>query len=80
VDYIQRPSQNKKTLKRISKLTIDTLRSSYHGIGKPEPLKKNLATVWARKVDESNLLIYTVDKAGLTVISCRYHYEEQVIN
>ena len=31
--------QDKKTLKRINKLIVDSKRSPFDGIGKPEPLK-----------------------------------------
>ena len=42
-DYIYWQNQDKKTLKRINKLIEDVLRDSLKGIGKPEPLKENLA-------------------------------------
>jgi len=75
-DYTHWQNQDKKTLKRINKLIIDTLRSPYHGIGKPEPLKENLTGFWSRRIDDTNRLVHTLDDAGLTIISCRYHYEK----
>ncbi len=45
------------------------------GIGKPEPLKENLAGFWSRRIDEANRLIYRVDGDDLVVIACRYHYD-----
>ncbi len=74
-DYLYWQTQDKKTLKRINKLISDTQRSPYMGIGKPEPLKENLAGFWSRRIDESNRLVYAVDKNQLTIISCRYHYQ-----
>jgi toxin YoeB len=73
-DYIYWQGQDKKTLKRINKLLSDTLRSPFEGIGKPEPLKENLAGFWSRRIDESNRLVYVIDDQQLTIISCRYHY------
>ena len=73
-DYTFWQGQDKKTLKRINKLIIDTQRSPFEGIGKPEPLKENLSGFWSRRIDESNRLVYTVDDNQLTIISCRYHY------
>ena len=73
-DYVYWQGQDKKTLKRINKLIIDTKRSPFEGIGKPEPLKENLSGFWSRRVDESNRLVYAVDDTHITVISCRYHY------
>jgi toxin YoeB len=73
-DYLYWQGQDKKTLKRINKLIIDTKRSPFEGIGKPEPLKENLSGFWSRRVDESNRLVYAVSNSHITVISCRYHY------
>ena len=75
-DYIYWQSQDKKTLKRINRLIEDTRRNPFEGIGKPEPLKENLAGFWSRRIDESNRLVYAVDHNQLTIISCRYHYEK----
>jgi toxin YoeB len=75
-DYIYWQSQDKKTLKRINKLIIDTQGRPFEGIGKPESLKENLAGFWSRRIDESNRLVYRVDGNQLTIISCRYHYEK----
>jgi toxin YoeB len=73
-DYTYWQSQDIKTLKRINKLIIDTQRSPFEGIGKPEPLKENLSGFWSRRIDDTNRLIYAVDDGQLTIISCRYHY------
>jgi toxin YoeB len=59
---------------RINKLIEDTKRSPFEGIGKPEPLKGNLAGLWSRRIDDKNRLIYTVDHVYLTIISCRNNY------
>lgn len=73
-DYTYWQSQDKKTLKRINKLIADVKRSPFEGIGKPEPLKENLAGFWSRRIDETNRLVYSVEDSSITVISCRYHY------
>ena len=75
-DYIYWQGQDKKTLKlkRINKLISDAKRNPFEGIGKPEPLKENLAGFWSRRIDDSNRLVYAVDDNKLTIISCRYHY------
>ncbi len=75
-DYVYWQAQDRKILKRINKLIIDTKRSPFDGIGKPESLKENLSGFWSRRIDESNRLVYTVDNNRLTIISCRYHYEK----
>ncbi len=73
-DYVYWQTQDKKTLKRINKLIIDTQRSPFAGIGKPEQLKENLAGFWSRRIDDANRLVYAVDENQITIISCRYHY------
>lgn len=75
-DYLYWQSQDKKTLKRINQLIQDTLSDPFEGIGKPEPLKENLSGFWSRRIDETNRLIYAIDDDYLTIISCRYHYQE----
>ena len=75
MDYLYWQNQDRKTLKRINRLIQDTLRNPFDGIGKPERLKETLAGFWSRRIDETNRLVYTVDHKQLTIISCRYHYE-----
>lgn len=75
-DYLHWQTQDKKTLKRINKLIVDTQRSPFEGLGKPEPLKENLTGFWSRRIDDTNRLVYAVDNGQLTIISCRYHYEK----
>jgi toxin YoeB len=73
-DYIYWQGQDKKTLKRINILIKDVMRSPFEGIGKPEPLKENLAGFWSRRIDDTNRLVYAVDDIVITIIACRYHY------
>jgi len=73
-DYVYWQSQDKKTLKRINKLILATMRAPFEGIGKPEPLRENLSGFWSRRIDETNRLVYAVDPGALVIISCRYHY------
>ncbi|MEH2373151.1 Txe/YoeB family addiction module toxin [Nostoc sp.] len=40
----------------------------------PESLRENLAGFWSRRIDHTNRLVYAVEDAYLTIISCRYHY------
>ncbi len=73
-DYVYWQTQDKKTLKRINKLIIDSQRSPFSGLGKPEPLKENLSGFWSRRIDDTNRLVYAVDQNQITIIACRYHY------
>jgi toxin YoeB len=73
-DYLYWQGQDKKTLKRINQLVRDILREPFDGIGKPEPLRENLAGYWSRRIDEANRLVYAVENTAITIIACRYHY------
>ena len=73
-DYVYWQSQDRKTLKRINKLIEEVKRDPFVGLGKPEPLRENLAGFWSRRIDETNRLVYAVADEFLTIISCRYHY------
>ena len=74
-DYLYWQGQDKKTLKRINKLIAETIKEPFVGIGKPEPLRENLAGFWSRRIDESNRLVYAVNVEYFIIIACRYHYE-----
>ena len=45
-DYLFWQSKDKAVLKRINLLLKDIQRSPFEGIGKPEPLRHNLAGFW----------------------------------
>ena len=51
-DYLYWQTQDKKTLKRINLLLKDIDRNGNTGIGKPEPLKWDLAGWWSREIDD----------------------------
>ena len=57
-DYLYWQMQDKKTLKRINGLIKDIQRDTFAGIGKPEPLKENLAGLWSRRIDDTNRIVY----------------------
>ena len=59
---------------KILDLIEATLKSPFEGIGKPEPLKFELASCWTRRIDQEHRLVYKVEKGELFVLACRYHY------
>jgi toxin YoeB len=73
--YLYWQKADKATLKKINILIKDCLRNPFRGLGKPEPLKKNLAGFWSRRIDDVNRLVYKYEGEELFVISCRFHYE-----
>jgi toxin YoeB len=75
-DYLYWQEQDRKILKRLNKLIADTQKKPFTGIGKPEPLRENLAGFWSRRIDETNRLVYVVNDSHLTILACRYHYQD----
>ena len=74
-DYLYWQSLNKKLLKKINQLIKDIERDPFNGLGKPEPLKNNMSGWWSRRIDETNRIVYRVEKGILEIAQCRDHYE-----
>jgi toxin YoeB len=74
-DYLYWQTQDKKTVQRINQLIKDIERNGFEGIGKPEPLKGDLAGFWSRRIDEKNRLVSRVEGDDCLVAQCRGHYE-----
>ncbi|HET7931306.1 MAG TPA: Txe/YoeB family addiction module toxin [Rhodanobacteraceae bacterium] len=72
--YLYWQGQDDKTLERINLLIRACQREPFHGIGKPEPLKRDLAGCWSRRIDDTHRLVYRVAGTELQIIACRYHY------
>lgn len=67
--------QDKATLKRINALIKDAMRDPFDGIGKPEPLKHELAGLWSRRINGTDRLTYKVLGDVLVILACKGHYE-----
>jgi len=72
-DYLHWQSQDRRQLRRINQLIQACLRDPFAGIGKPEPLRENLAGCWSRRIDEEHRLVYQLDGELLVILACRYH-------
>ena len=73
-EYLSWQIEDKKILKKINDLIKVIKRTPYEGIGKPEPLKFDLAGLWSRRIDLEHRLVYQIIDAELLIYSCRYHY------
>ena len=65
---------NHSTAIRIAKLVESIKADPFKGIGKPEPLRFSLAGSWSCRITAKDRLVYDVDDAEITIISCRFHY------
>jgi len=59
---------------RIKALKNSIMVSPYKGIGKPEPLKHELAGKWSRRINRKNRFVYAVENDTLYIYSLKDHY------
>jgi len=77
-DYLYWQEQDRGVLARINMLLAECRRSPFRGLGKPEPLRQDMAGWWSRRITEEHRLVYRVtgrapDQA-LEIAQCRFHY------
>ena len=61
-DYLYWQHTDKRTVKRINELLRDAMRNPFEGMGKPEPLRFDLAGCWSRRINQEDRLVYKVDE------------------
>ena len=66
--------QDRKKALRLIRLIQETQENPFGGIGKPEPLKHELAGCWSKRIDDEHRLVYEVTDTKDRVLACRYHY------
>ncbi len=65
---------DRKLALRVLRLVEAILRDSFGGIGKPEPLRGELAGRWSRRVDIEHRLVYQVADDRVHFLGARYRY------
>ena len=65
----------RKLVLRTLELVEALLADPFAGIGKPEPLKHELAGCWSRRITQEHRLVYRVTAARIYFLQARYHYE-----
>lgn len=77
-DYAEWQQHDSRIHERINQLISNIQDTPFKGIGKPEPLKHDLAGWWSRRITGEHRLVYRVTGKGrgrrLEALSCRYHY------
>ena len=73
-DYLYWQDTDRSMLRRINQLIKDVRRSPYEGIGKPEPLKHQLAGWWSRRIDGEHRFLYRVTEQAIEISNLRNHY------
>jgi toxin YoeB len=73
-DYLYWQRTDKKILARINELIKDIRSNKYEGIGKPEPLRHNLAGYWSRRITSEHRMVYRIEQNKILIAQLRYHY------
>jgi toxin YoeB len=77
-DYLHWQEHDRDVLRRVNELIRDARRSPFQGLGKPEPLKGDLAGWRSRRITGEHRLVYRVSGEGesqqIEIVACRYHY------
>lgn len=74
-DYLYWQKVDKRMVGKINDLIKAIKRTPFEGIGKPEPLKYDLAGYWSRRIDHEHRLVYQIIQEELFVYACRYYYD-----
>ncbi len=74
-EYLSWQKEDKKMLKKVNRLIKAIQRDPFSGVGKPEPLKYDLAGFWSRRIDREHRLVYQYVDGDILIYSCRYHYD-----
>jgi toxin YoeB len=65
---------DRRTALRALDLVEATLRDPFQGIGKPEPLRHELAGCWSRRITQEHRMVYRVSKQRIDFLQARFHY------
>ncbi|MEN9974192.1 MAG: hypothetical protein RLZZ282_198 [Verrucomicrobiota bacterium] len=65
---------DRQMLKRINQLIQEISRDPFSGVGKPEPLRHQLAGFWSRRITAEHRMVYAVENDDLLIAQLRYHY------
>ena len=65
---------DRRTSIRLLRLVRQILKAPFGGIGKPQPLKRELAMLWSRRLTQENRVVFEVVKNEVRFLQARYHY------
>ncbi len=66
--------QDRSQALKVIRLIKEIQRDPFSGLGKPEPLKHELAGCWSRRINLEHRLVYQVTPDKIRILACRYHY------
>jgi toxin YoeB len=66
---------DRKIALRTLALVEAVLADPFQGIGKPEPLRFELAGCWSRRITQEHRLVYEVTEDRIDFLQARLHYK-----
>ncbi len=66
---------DRKAALRVLDLMAAILADPFVGIGKPEPLRFELAGCWSRRITQEHRLVYRLIADRVEFVQARFHYE-----
>ena len=74
--YERLRARDKRLHRTLCRLLQEMLRDDpARGLGKPEPLKHNLAGLWSRRLSRQDRLIYAFDEHHVYIFAIGGHYD-----
>ena len=73
-DFTYWVENDRKIAARIVRIIKEIRREPFEGLGKPEPLRHDMAGFWSRRITDEHRLVYAVDKDSVLIAQARYHY------
>ncbi|ATL67612.1 Txe/YoeB family addiction module toxin [Nocardia terpenica] len=67
-------ARDRTVLKAANKVINAALTDPFSGIGKPEPLRHQLAGNWSRRITREHRLVYYVTDTELVIVAVGGHY------
>lgn len=71
---LHKKAGNKALVKKIRIMLHDIIDHPFEGIGKPEPLKYDLANKWSRRINKEHRIVYEVIENHILIHSVYGHY------
>ena len=65
---------DRRTAIRLLRLVREILKAPFGGIGKPEPLKREFAGLWSRRLTQEHRVVYEVANNEVRFLQARHHY------
>lgn len=69
--------KDSKTRKKLNTIIKEIMREPTAGIGKPEQLKGNLSSLWSRRINDKDRIVYSFTDRAITIYACKGHYSDR---